>query len=117
MSHRSEVRYPTDQTVEVVVFGSPDWRLPGRVHDASGRGVGLLLGQPLANGATLRVNLDDGFLLGEVIYCREQAEGWYAGVKLEHALIGLAELARSLSAFDDEQSGCEHPNALKYARR
>jgi hypothetical protein len=117
MTQRREARYPADRQVEVVVFGSPDLRIPGRVHDASGRGIGLLLSRPLESGRILRINLEDAFLLGEVIYCRQQGEAWYAGVKLEHALIGLAELARSLSAFDDERSGSEYPDALKYARR
>jgi hypothetical protein len=116
MNQRREARFAVDQPVEVVVFGSPDLHLQGRIQNASGQGIGLLLTQRLATGKTLKINLVDGILLGEVIYCQAQGENWYLGVELEHALFGLTELAEALRGFDDGPSGREHPNALQHTR-
>jgi hypothetical protein len=117
MNQRREARFQIDQAVEVVVFGSPDQHMQGNIHNASGRGIGLRLTQPLAAGATLKINLPDSILLGEVIYCREEAEGWYAGIELEHALFSLTELAATLRGFADEPSGHEQPEAVHNTRR
>jgi hypothetical protein len=77
----------------------------------------LQLEQRVAPGSALKINLPDGILLGEVIYCRAQADGWYAGVELEHALFSLTELADALRGFTGESSGREHPDALHHTRR
>ena len=72
--------------------------------------------RPLLVGKALKISLEDSLLLGEVIYCRPQNGGWYAGIELEHALIGLAELAKALQPFAEELGG-ERPNTMQYARR
>ena len=106
-----------DQPVEVVVFGLPDLHVQGRIHNASGRGLSLRLGQRLAPGTVLKINLPNSLLLGEVIYCREEGNEWCAGVELEHALFSLSELAEVLRGFSEETSGREHPDTLHHAGR
>jgi len=75
MNQRREPRFPTDRTVAVTVFGTPDTHLQGRIRNAAGRGLGLELATALATGTALKIELEDSILLGEVIYCRKQ-EKW-----------------------------------------
>jgi hypothetical protein len=101
MNQRRETRLQADQSVAVTLFGDPVIRLSGRVRNVSGRGIGLELDVPVAAGTALKVELEDALLLGEVIYCRTDEASYYVGVELEHALNGLAELSRIVSAFND----------------
>jgi hypothetical protein len=117
MNQRREARFSIDQPVEVVVFGSPDLHLSGKIHNASGRGIGLQLEQRLPPGTTLKINLADSILLGEVIYCRAKADCWYAGIELEHALFSLSELAEALRGFGEEPLSSEDPNTLHHTGR
>lgn len=117
MNQRREPRFPIDRPIVVTVFGPPDTRVEARIRNAAGRGLGLELAAPLASGAALKIELEDSILLGEVIYCRAQESGWYAGVELAHALFGLVELANVMRGFSDEPSGPQRPDAVHYARR
>jgi hypothetical protein len=117
MQQRRDERIQADQTVEITVFGPPDIRLPARIINVSGRGIGLEIEGPIAIGSALKIVLEDAILLGEVIYCRSQNEGWYLGIELEQALRGLGELAASLSAFSEPRSGPERPHTLQHTRQ
>ncbi|MBS1856421.1 MAG: PilZ domain-containing protein [Acidobacteria bacterium] len=115
MNQRRESRFQTDQPVAVTVFGTPDIHMCARVRNASGRGLGLEVAEPLATGTALKVTLEDSILLGEVIYSREEGGMWYAGIELEHALSGLAELAAALEGFREEPSGGQRQNPMQDA--
>jgi hypothetical protein len=39
------------------------------------------------------IDYDDNRLLGEVVYCQKEQANWLVGVRVEHALLGLAVLA------------------------
>ena len=108
MSQRREPRFTADQSVRITLFGEPDIRLPARIKNVSVRGIGLELPGPVAMGSALKLELDDSLILGEVIYCREDATSFYVGVELEQALSGLSELADALSAFSDAHSDATH---------
>ena len=108
MSQRREPRFTADQSVRITLFGEPDIRLAARIKNVSVRGIGLELPGPVAMGSALKVELDDSLILGEVIYCREDATSFYVGVELEQALSGLGELAEALSAFSDVHSDAKH---------
>ena len=41
----------------------------------------------------MAIEYDDNRLLGEVVYCEKQTSGWLVGIRVEHALLGLATLA------------------------
>uniref|UniRef100_Q01SY4 Type IV pilus assembly PilZ n=1 Tax=Solibacter usitatus (strain Ellin6076) TaxID=234267 RepID=Q01SY4_SOLUE len=90
-----------DRSVAITVFGEPDMRIRGRIRNISGRGIGLETEVPVAAGTALKVELDDGLLLGEVIYCRADGPVFYVGVELEHALCGLGELSLMVNAYRD----------------
>jgi len=115
MSQRRDMRVPSDRPVRITIFGEPDLHLSAIVKNASGRGLGLELETQLPVGAALKIMLDDAILLGEVIYCRKQNTTWYAGVELEQALFGLAELASALSSFSEPASSPEQPHTTKHA--
>jgi PilZ domain len=100
MNQRRESRFQTDRPVAITLFGEPDTRITGRIRNISGKGIGLELERPVAAGTALKVELEDGLLLGEVIYCRQDEVSYYAGVELEHSLCGLGELSRMVDAFN-----------------
>jgi len=116
MNQRRDSRFQTDQPIQITVFGSPDIRMQARVKNVSGRGVGLEVEGPLVIGAALKIMLDDAILLGEVIYCRKQIDGYYVGIELEQALCGLADLAAAVRSFSDADSGAEQPHAVQHTR-
>jgi len=111
MNQRREQRIEANQSVRITILGEPEVQLPARIKNVSVRGVGLELQYRIAAGAAIKIELKDGLLLGEIIFCREDAESYYAGVELEHALFGLTELQLALSGFSDSLSGPEqaHP--------
>ena len=111
MNQRREPRIEANQSVRITILGGPEIQFPARIKNVSVCGVGLELQSPIKAGAAIRIDVEDGLLLGEVIFCREDAESFFAGVELEHALWGLADLELALSSFSDSYSGPEqaHP--------
>src|SRR5690348_12299422 len=101
MNQQREVRIQANQRVAITLFGEPDIQIQARIRNISGRGIGLELETAVPPGTALKVELEDALLLGEVIYCRQDEAAFYAGVELEHALCGLAELSRVVRAFED----------------
>ena len=83
------------------MFGETDIRIPARIRNISGRGIGLELEGPVAAGTAVKIEVEDALLLGEVIYCRKDEASFYLGVEIEQALTGLAELGRMVNAFSD----------------
>ncbi len=102
MDQRREPRFQIDQTVIVTVLSEQPIRMRGRVRNASGRGLGLVVPRPVEPGAAIRIEIDDSLVLGEAIYCRDEESGHFIGVELDQVLVGLTELGRRLSAFDHE---------------
>src|SRR4051794_27419957 len=99
INERRDLRLEASQSVWITLFGEPDIRLPAIIKNVSPRGIGLQLQGPVAIGTALKLELNDALLLGEVIYCREEASTFYVGVELEQVLCGLGELANAVRAF------------------
>jgi hypothetical protein len=116
MNQRRELRIETEQSVRVTIFGEPNIQLPACIKNVSARGVGLELQGPVAAGAALKIELDDTLLLGEVIYCREDAGSFYVGVELEHSLCGLKDLAEALGGCADSDSSPQKTHAVAERR-
>jgi hypothetical protein len=112
MNERREQRIEANQSVRITILGEPEAQLPALIKNVSVRGVGLELRCRIAAGAAVKIELKDAMLLGEVIFCREDAESYYAGVELEHALFGLTELQLALDGFPDSLSGPEQAHAV-----
>ena len=101
----------------ITLFGNPDVRLMTRIRNVSARGIGVETESPIAVGSAIKFDVDDGLVLGEVIYCRSDGEGFYVGVELEQALCGLMELAEALNAFADSPLSAEMADPVKQRRR
>lgn len=121
MNQRREPRFQADQPVRITIFGEPDLHLTAIVKNVSGRGMGIEVEGPIATGSALKIDLEDAILLGEVIYTRDQGTSFYLGVELEHALYGLAELARVVRSFSEDlpealESSPQQAHAVKQTR-
>lgn len=107
MQRRSESRFIADQAIWVTLLGKGNARIPGRIRNISGRGVGFEVGEPIGTGTPIQIDFTDALLLGEAIFCREENGRYYVGAELDHALYGLAELAKALREFDESPAKLE----------
>ena len=114
MQQRRETRMVKDQSVNLTILGDPEIRRTAKVKNATGRGLGLEMAYPVGIGSALKVELEDAVLLGEAMYCRGQNGGFYVGVELDQALLGLSELSRAFRAFTEEPSSLESAYAVKH---
>ncbi|MGP8245389.1 MAG: PilZ domain-containing protein [Bryobacteraceae bacterium] len=99
MERRREPRFKPQQPVVVTILDDSGQHLDAVVQDASGRGLGLLLPQPIEPGKALKIQLEGAMLLAEAVYCQAAGSGFYVGVELDQILDGLASLAKSLEEF------------------
>jgi hypothetical protein len=114
MDKRREPRFVADQSVTVTLLRDPETRVPARVKDSSGRGLGLVSSLPVLPGTALKIEMDDSVILGEAVYCRKDRDYWFIGVELNQVLAGLAELGRRLQEFSAELSGRQAVYALEH---
>jgi hypothetical protein len=64
--------------------------------------MGLLIASRVSVGAAVKVEWSNTLLLGEVIYCRPEGEGYAIGLELKHALYNTAELAELAKRILDD---------------
>jgi hypothetical protein len=93
MDQRQDERHPSSRSVSVSVLGTGSPILYGEIRNVSNGGTQLRLDQPLQYASLVTIDYDDNRLLGEVVYCKEEQTGWLVGIRVEHALLGLATLA------------------------
>jgi len=90
---REAQRYPLDQSVTVSVLGTASEIFHGEIRNISKGGTQIWLDQPPRYASLVTIDYDDNRLLGEVVYCKKEQVGWLVGIRVEHALLGLATLA------------------------
>src|SRR5208337_4302471 len=73
------------------------------VRNASSRGLAISLPNPIAPCTALQIEFEDGFVLGEAVYCRGESDGYLVGVELDQVLCGLSALGRKLQEFADSR--------------
>src|SRR5262245_9458960 len=100
-------RLCVDQAVTVTLLGHQEAKVPARATSASPNGLGLWSTRALPPGTGLKIELEDAYILGEAIYCKEEAGGWVVGVELSQVLKGLSELGRRLRKYAPAPSGGE----------
>jgi hypothetical protein len=115
MERRSEPRVEANAPVIVTELGSQGRHpMGGMAQDISGCGMRLKLPQAIACGAPVRVETKDMLLLGEVVRCEPDGEGFRIGLTIHHSLKDLQELdslCRSLLANDQAGMGEERAGA------
>ena len=90
---REDQRHPLKRSVTVSVLGTASEILHGEIRNIGKGGTQIWLDQPLRYASLVAVDYDDNRLLGEVVYCEKVQAGWLVGIRIEHALLGLATLA------------------------
>jgi hypothetical protein len=86
---RKAERQEVHQAAIVSVLGTTTQVLHGEILNLSEGGIQIWLDQPLGYASLVRIEYDDNLVLGEVVYCQQEQEGWLVGVSIEHALLGL----------------------------
>ncbi|HTS62069.1 MAG TPA: PilZ domain-containing protein [Candidatus Acidoferrales bacterium] len=96
MDHRHFKRHPGNQPASITLFGTPETRIPGRIRNISGQGMGIEVGQPVESGTELKIEVPRTALLGKAIYCRPDGDRFYIGVRLDEPLRTLIAMSRAL---------------------
>jgi len=99
-----------DTPVDVTLLGECETKLSGRITNYSNYGLDLTLDQRVPIGAAIKVEWNHTLLLGEVVHCRQEGDGFTVGLELEHALYNTAELARLAKRLLDESPQEELPS-------
>ena len=90
---RQDPRHQLNQSATVIALEAASEILHGEIRNVSTGGTQIRLDQPLRYASLVAVDYDDNRLLGEVVYCEKEQGGWLVGIRVEHALLGLATLA------------------------
>ncbi len=85
-----------------VLTDVPGIPLTGRALNLSGRGLSLILQQPLPVGAAVRIDQRDRLLLGEIAYCAAEAGTFRLGVQVDQSLRRTRDLAALRQALQAE---------------
>ena len=70
--------------------------LHGEIRNLSEGGTQILVREPLDLASLVKIEYADKFLLGEVVYCRQEKAGWLLGIRLERGLSGVTDLADAM---------------------
>ena len=114
MDQRREPRFVAEQAVAVTVFGAQEMRQSAIVKNASARGLALEMSEPVPPGTALKIEFDDGAVLGEAVYCRSTPGSHLVRVELDQVLCGLTELGKKLQEFAEAAGpACQASYVLK----
>ncbi len=115
MERRRELRVTSEEPVRITVLGAHEKRMQGRAVDISGQGVRILVPEPIAAGAAVKIELDDSLILGEVCYLQPDGRWFLAGIEIDQVLAGLGELARLNGILLDD--GADRPANRDHERK
>ena len=90
---RQDQRHELNQSATVRVLGTASQVLHGEIRNVSNGGTQVRLDQPIQYASLVAIDYGDNRLLGEVVYCEKDRAGWLVGIRIEHALLGLAALS------------------------
>jgi hypothetical protein len=90
---REDQRYQRNHSATVSVLGTASEILHCEIRNIGKGGTQIRLDQPLRYASIVAIDYDDNRLLGEVVHCAKEQVGWLVGIRVEHALLGLATLA------------------------
>jgi hypothetical protein len=98
IEHRRSERFKVGCAAVVTVFGGET--LQGTLTNVGEGGAQLRLNQRVPPSSLLKIEYGDCILMGEVVYCQAEGSSCLVGIKVEHALFGLAALAIAMRGFD-----------------
>ena len=93
---RQTQRHQLSQPAIVSILGSVSQVVQGEIRNVSKGGTQLHLRQAIGTGSLLKIEYDNNLILGEVVYCLQEPNGWIAGIRIEHTLSGLTALADAM---------------------
>ena len=99
MDRRAEPRVPTDLIARLTVLAEPSITVEGRVINASGRGLRILVDAPVPVNLPVRIDTGDSVLLGEICYCAPEGGHFGVGLQLDEVLAEVSELARHVDTL------------------
>lgn len=103
MERRRDRRFDAETQLQMAVLRMDgEEHVPARLRNLSGRGMSLLLEGPVPVGTAVRVEIGDRLLLGEICHVREEANGFLTGLRLQHSLTSMTDLARLVAAIMGE---------------
>jgi hypothetical protein len=116
MEARSEPRFAYGKPVKVWILGKGiESPLTATLANVSGIGMCLLAPVPIGLDTPVKVDLEidgeDAMVLGDVIYCISQREEFAVGLKLQHSLTRLKELAEFMRSTFGERPLAVEPKA------
>jgi hypothetical protein len=100
---RQSQRHQLSQPATVSVLGSANQSFHGEIRNVSEGGTQVLLDQPVPYASLVTIDYGDNRLLGEVVYCQKEQSNWLVGIRVEHAMLGLAALASIADAQDSRR--------------
>ena len=104
MDQRREPRFTANQSIIVTLLGKEARTEAAIVRNASSRGLAIAIANPIAPCTALKIGFEDGFVLGEAVYCRREPDSYLVGVELDQVLCGLRALGRKLQEFADPEN-------------
>jgi len=89
--------------VELSLLGNDGRIIDAHATQFSGRGLRLVVKQPVPVGAAVKIQGEDWLMLGEVCYCHKERLNFVVGLQLKHSLMGLQELEKLNRKFISEE--------------
>jgi hypothetical protein len=83
-------RQQLNQSATVSLLGTINEAVRGEIRNLSNGGAQIRLDQPVRSSSLVSIDYDNNRLLGEVVYCQKEQASWLVGIRIEHALSGLA---------------------------
>ena len=97
ITERRQVPKPrTSIDALVTVFGDQEMMLRATLSKVGDDRAQLQLDQRVTPSSLVKIEYADSFLLGEIVTCQPQGQGWIAAVRVEHGLFGLTALTESI---------------------
>jgi hypothetical protein len=113
MEKRDEVRTALNEPVIVTEVDPPGQPPTGGVlKNISGSGMQVRLPHGIARRSMVKIETKDMLMLGEVVRCEPDGDGFKVALALRHSLQSLAGLATLNRALMNEELN-EDPNALE----
>lgn len=113
MERRKQNRLHFESDLVIRLLGDDPCDLPGRMMDVSADGMRFDCARPVAPGTAIRIDREDGMILGEVCHCSTLADGVHSiGILFHQVLSNLRDLEpllRTLHSYETEARAANKP--------